>query len=115
VRPSFNCFIFKKGTDMPSYQELMQQAKDLMAQAEKVRDAERQGVIDQIKATMAANGITLADLGGRGGRRAGGAKKSAEVRYRGPNGETWSGGRGRRPDWVMQLQAQGQDIEQYRV
>jgi DNA-binding protein H-NS len=101
---------------MSKYQELMNQAQQLMAQAEEARKAELQGVIQQIKATMAEHGITLADLGGKPGRRGGaGAKKTAEVRYRGPNGEGWSGGRGRRPDWVLQLQAQGKDIEQYRV
>jgi DNA-binding protein H-NS len=101
---------------MSKYQELMNQAQQLMAQAEEARKAELQGVIQQIKATMAEHGITLADFGGEPGRRAGTrAKKTAEVRYRGPNGEVWSGGRGRRPDWVLQLQTQGKDIEQYRV
>ena len=101
---------------MSKYQELINQAQQLMAQAEEARKAELQGVIQQIKATMAEHGIALADLGGKPGRRAAaGGKKTAEVRYRGPNGEGWSGGRGRRPDWVLQLQAQGKDIEQYRV
>jgi DNA-binding protein H-NS len=34
------------------------------------------------------------------------------VKYRGPNGEVWGGGLGRKPDWVNAL---GADIEKYRV
>jgi DNA-binding protein H-NS len=37
------------------------------------------------------------------------------VKYRGPNGETWSGGRGRKPQWVMQALKEGRDIEEFAV
>ena len=36
------------------------------------------------------------------------------VRYRGPNGETWSR-RGRKPRWLEELEAAGHEKEEYRV
>ena len=42
-------------------------------------------------------------------------KEPAVVKYRGPNGETWSGGRGRKPAWVQAILDAGGDIEKYRV
>ncbi len=53
---------------MSKYQELMNQAQQLMAQAEEAQGRVA-GVIQQIKATMAEHGITLADLGRKPGRR----------------------------------------------
>ena len=39
----------------------------------------------------------------------------SEPKYRGPNGEPWSGGPGRRPDWVKAVVAAGEDLENYRI
>ncbi len=39
----------------------------------------------------------------------------AAPKYRGPNGETWGGGRGKRPQWVNAALAAGVDLEKYRV
>jgi DNA-binding protein H-NS len=41
--------------------------------------------------------------------------KATAVQYQGPNGETWGGGRGKRPNWVNAILAAGGDIEDYRV
>jgi len=98
---------------MSSYQELVNQAKALMAQAEDVRKQELANVIADIKSKMKEFGITAADLGISGGsRKARAAKAPMVVKYRGPNGEVWGGGLGRKPDWVNAL---GADIEKYRV
>lgn len=98
---------------MPSYSELVNQAQALMAKAEEVRQQEIASVIADIKAKMKEFGISLSDLGG-GSRKSGGKSKSA-AKYRGPNGETWSGGPGRRPGWVRELTAAGKSIEDYRI
>lgn len=103
---------------MSDYKELMAQAEALMAQAEEARKAELAGVIADIKAKIKEYNLSASDLGlGLGGRKARGsaAKSAAVVKYRGPNGETWGGGLGRKPEWVRQLLAQGQDIEAFRV
>lgn len=58
--------------------------------------------------------------GGRGGSRRSAAQAAAKprapvpVRYRGPNGETWTG-RGRTPRWLAALEQQGASRESFRV
>jgi DNA-binding protein H-NS len=54
----------------------------------------------------------LAENGNKRSRRAGG--KSAHVKYRGPEGEEWSG-RGRAPVWLRNLEAEGHNREEYGV
>ncbi len=36
------------------------------------------------------------------------------TKYRGPNGEEWSG-RGRHPRWVAALKAEGRNLEEFRI
>jgi DNA-binding protein H-NS len=101
---------------MASYSELMAQAQSLMAQAEQARKDELSAVIADIKAKMKQFGITVADLGGAaGGKKAGKSKSSAPAKYRGPNGELWAGGPGRKPEWVRAVLASGKSIEDFRI
>ena len=103
---------------MATYSELMAQAQALMAQAEQARKAELAAVIADIKAKMKEYGITAADLGsaGAGGRKAGkSSKPAAPAKYRGPQGELWAGGPGRKPEWVRAVLAAGKSIEDYRI
>lgn len=101
---------------MATYSELMAQAQALMAQAEQARKAELANVIADIKAKMKEFDLSFADLGGAtGGRKAGKAKAPSVAKFRGPNGELWSGGPGRKPDWVREALAAGKDIEAFRI
>lgn len=101
---------------MSTYSELVSQAQALMAQAEQVRKQELAAVIADIKAKMKDYGITLEDLGGvAGGRKSAGAKVKAPAKFKGPNGELWSGGPGRKPEWVRALLAEGKNIEDFRI
>lgn len=99
---------------MASYQELMSQIEGLKRQAEDARKQEIAGAIAEIKRIMAEYGIGIDDIApARGGKtkRAG----SGVVKYRDPvSGKGWSG-RGRRPGWVADLEAQGRSIEDCRV
>jgi DNA-binding protein H-NS len=97
--------------------ELMAQAKALMAQAEQARKSELSATIADIKAKMKEYGITLADLGGAsGGKKSGSKSKSkAPAKYKGPNGELWAGGPGRKPEWVRAVLASGKSIESFRI
>ena len=89
--------------------------------------------MQDILAKMQAFGITIKDLQGAKPAKAGKAgrgkkavavKKTAKVsktagvavaaKYRGPNGETWSG-RGLTPKWLAALVAQGQSKESFAV
>ncbi|RYX90588.1 MAG: H-NS histone family protein, partial [Bradyrhizobiaceae bacterium] len=36
-------------------------------------------------------------------------------RYRGPAGETWSGGRGRKPRWVSEALAAGKSLSDFEI
>jgi DNA-binding protein H-NS len=105
-----------------SYEELKAQADKVLADLEKARQNEIRQAVAQIKATMSKWDLTLEDL-----RQAGVADIRAKApsrlsttstsrpKYRGPNGELWGGGRGRRPDWVLHILKNGGDLEQYRI
>ena len=98
---------------MATYLELKQKAEKLMAEAEQMRQKEIDDVIAEIRQKMKEHGLTARDIGGAGRKRAGGSK--AAVKYRGPNGETWSGGRGRKPRWVTEALAKGKKLEDFAV
>ena len=101
---------------MATYSELMAQAQALMAQAEQARKDELATVLADIKAKMKQYGITVADLGGAATpKKAAKSKSSAPAKYRGPNGELWAGGPGRKPEWVRAVLAAGKSIEDYRI
>ena len=98
--------------------DIQNQIALLQKQAEEIRAQEFNQTVQDIKAKMAAFGITLADLdGGKSRPRKTGAAKSgnpAPAKYRGPNGETWSG-RGLMPRWLAALVAQGQSKESFAI
>jgi DNA-binding protein H-NS len=43
-----------------------------------------------------------------------GSPPPSKPKYRGPNGEEWSG-KGKRPGWIMQALAEGQSLEDFTV
>lgn len=99
---------------MATYLELKAKAEKLLQEAEELRQKEMAEVINEIKQKMAEYGITTADLGAS---KKGGVKKSAgsaPVKYRGPNGEEWSG-RGRSPQWLANAIEGGKKKEDFAV
>jgi DNA-binding protein H-NS len=102
---------------MATYLELMEKAQRLMAEAEQVRQKEISDVIADIRQKMQTYGLTLQDIGGSpaGRKRGAAAGKAKAVKYRGPNGETWGGGRGRKPRWVTEALAKGKKLEDFAV
>lgn len=120
---------------MSSYKELKEKAEDLMRQAEAARKAEISEVLADIKAKMAAYGITVADLAGKAraakGRKPKAGKpvkvaKSGKVKVVKPRkpvaakyrnaatGETWTG-RGKAPKWLAALEAAGRKRDEFAV
>ena len=100
--------------------------KDIEAQLSTVRAANRATKLAELKKQIADYGFTAADLfeqpkPPRKPRTANkakddAAKPTAEAKYRNPKtGETWSGGRGRKPAWVVEATAKGIDIETFRI
>ena len=103
---------------MASYFELKEQAEKLLAEAEQVRLTEIRAAIAEIKQKMHAYGLTLQDLRHAGidsGMSKPAAKSKSPAKYKGPNGQTWSGGRGRKPDWVQQALKEGKSLEEFKI
>ena len=103
---------------MTTYAELKAQADALNARAEIARKQEIAEVVQRIKADMKEYGITMLDIGGHviaGKSKAAKTKSTAPAKYRGPNGELWAGGLGRKPEWVRALLAEGKNIEDYLI
>ena len=105
---------------MATYLELRARGEKLLAEAEELRVKELSDVIEDIKQKVKAYGLTAPDLGfssaaGTRRRKSTGSTAKAPVKYRGPNGEAWSGGRGRKPRWVTEVLAKGKKIEDFAV
>lgn len=118
--------------------DIQTQIEKLQKQAAEIKTREFDKTVKDILAKMQAFGITLKDLQQamgkkrtvRGKARAATAKKPAAKRavrktagktgakvaakYRGPNGETWSG-RGLMPRWLAALVKQGRKKEDFAV
>lgn len=111
--------------------DLQSQIASLQKQADEIRSKEFEATILEIRQKMQAFGITVKDLqstkfkskAGRKPKAAAPAGKAAKAKkpaaavaakYRGPNGETWSG-RGLSPKWLSALVAAGGTKEQYLI
>lgn len=103
---------------MTTYAELKAQDDALNAQAEIARKQEIAEVVQRIKADMNEYGIARLDIGGNVitiKRKAAKTKSTAPAKYKGPNGELWSGGLGRRPEWVRNVLAAGGTLDAYAI
>jgi len=112
---------FDTGTDtVPTLSEIRAQIDALQKQEKAIVTQEKNLVIANIKQQIRDFNITAAELGMDASRSSAGGKASrpaaAErvVRYR-RGDDTWTGGRGRKPQWVQQITEAGEDIEKYRV
>ena len=110
--------------------EIQGQIEKLQKQAADIKAREFDKTVREIVAKMQAFGITVADLrlgkqkpGKTGAPKAAGkgpagrkAKPASTVapKYRGPNGETWSG-RGLPPRWLAALMASGQSKDAFLI
>jgi DNA-binding protein H-NS len=113
--------------------DIQSQIEKLQKQANEIKAKEFHSTVQEILAKMQAFGITVKDLqsvkpskagkGGGGKSNATAVKTSktpkkpgtlVAAKYRGPNGETWSG-RGLTPKWMAALIAQGQTKESFAV
>ena len=113
--------------------DIQSQIEKLQKQASEIKAKEFSATVQDILVKMQAFGITVKDLQGASkgarvgkptrGRPAGSAKppKAAKkastpvaAKYRGPNGETWSG-RGLTPKWLASQIAAGQSKESFLI
>ena len=112
--------------------DIQSQIQKLQKQAAEIRSREFDATVQDILSKMEAFGITTKDLQvtsvrskGRGRPAAKGvskvavtkkkyATKTVAAKYRGPNGETWSG-RGLTPRWLASLIEQGKSKEDFAI
>jgi DNA-binding protein H-NS len=110
--------------------DLQSQIASLQKQADEIRSKEFQATIIEIRQKMQAFGITVKDLQSNKAKSGGKAKSASAktvktskakrsssvvaAKYKGPNGETWSG-RGLTPKWLASLVAAGNTKEQYLI
>ncbi|TXH89950.1 MAG: H-NS histone family protein [Rhodoferax sp.] len=116
---------------MTNLLDIQSQIEKLQKQASEIRAKEFDATVQDILAKMQAFGITVKDLQatkpGKARKASAKAAKSAKIskpnkragvavaaKYRGPNGETWTG-RGLTPKWLTALVAQGHSKESFAI
>ena len=117
---------------MSNLVDIQLQIEKLQKQASEIKDREFDKTVQDIRDKMKAFGITVKDLQGAPAGRKGRGKASAKAKpkaagaksrvagavvaakFRGPNGETWSG-RGLTPRWLSALLAQGKTKQDFAV
>jgi DNA-binding protein H-NS len=77
----------------------------------KLEDA-KAALLEEVRGKASELGLTLNDIFPT--RRTRKSKTAPPVKYRSPDGETWSG-RGHAPLWLRQLELQGHSREEYAV
>jgi DNA-binding protein H-NS len=101
---------------MSSLIDIQKQIAELQAQAAEIKAREFNEKVTMIKEAMVTYGITVGDLQGKANKASKGTAaksvNSAPVKYRGPNGESWSG-RGLAPKWLARLIAEGHAKDEY--
>jgi DNA-binding protein H-NS len=102
---------------MAKLNDLLAQRAALEKQIADAQREERGAAIAQIRALMAEHGLTLSDLGQRGGApkksSGGGAKVAAKYRNV-ATGESWSG-RGLQPRWLKAALDAGKKLSDFAV
>jgi DNA-binding protein H-NS len=103
---------------MSSLIDIQKQIAELQAQEAEIKAREYNEKVAMIKETMASYGITIENLQGKLSKapKGTGAKSAnpAPAKYKGPNGESWSG-RGLAPKWLTALIAVGHAKDEYRI
>ena len=114
--------------------DIQSQIEKLQKQANEIKSKDFSATVKEILTKMRAFGITVKDLQSPKGTKSGKPGRPAKVKttsakapraarkasapvavkFRGPNGETWSG-RGLTPKWLTSLVAQGQSKESFAV
>lgn len=93
---------------MATIKELEAQAAALAAQIKAAKEAgkaERNADLETARSLVEKHGFERSDIFPSG---------PVEVKFRGPNGEAWSG-RGFKPKWLQALLAQGATLESFAV
>ena len=93
---------------MATYHELVAQKAAIDAQIEEARKTEVSAAVVEVKRLVGEYGLSAADCGF--GAQAKKTKYRVPVKYRGPNGESWTG-RGKTPAWILAHESAGRTRE----
>ena len=102
---------------MTTYKELLLQRGELEQQINDAWKREAKEAISQVKRLITDYSLTASDCGFRSGGDVAPVERvrtPAPVKYRGPEGQTWSG-RGRAPNWLVAMEAQGRHKDAFLV
>ncbi|HMX23356.1 MAG TPA: H-NS histone family protein [Accumulibacter sp.] len=102
---------------MSSIQELIAQREALDKQIEEARRTAAAAAIAQVRQLVAEHDLSAADCGFKPTVFSPPpipVRKAVAIKYRGPNGESWSG-RGKAPNWLISLEANGQHRNTFLV
>jgi DNA-binding protein H-NS len=103
---------------MPSLQDLLAQKADIERQIAEARRQERADAIAKVRALMAEQGLTAADLVAKapGAVRAGSTSgRKVAAKYRDPEtGQTWTG-RGLKPKWLASALENGKSLQDFAL
>lgn len=101
--------------------EIDNEIAKLKAEADAIRESEKAGVIVRMKEAVAYYGITAADMGFSGTRKAKSngkpkpkASVATRVKFKDDKGNAWSGF-GRKPQWLNDLLASGKTLDELRA
>ena len=106
--------------------DIQSQIQKLQKQADEIKSKEFDKTVQEILATKDLQAALGAPRKGRGRpadprkvkpvkvKKVKGSTNTVAAKYRGPNGETWSG-RGLTPRWLSTLLAQGQSKEAFAI
>jgi len=95
-----------------SPQELLTLRDQIERRRQRKLEEAKSAVLEEMKGRLSELGLTLNDV--VPARRARKSKPPVSVKYRSPDGETWSG-RGHAPLWLRQLELQGRKREEFIV
>jgi DNA-binding protein H-NS len=103
---------------MPSLQELLAQKADIERQISDARRQERSDAIAKVRALMAEQGLTAADLVAKttaSGRTSSTSGRKVAAKYRDPEtGQTWTG-RGLKPKWLASALESGKQLGDFAI
>ena len=101
--------------------KVVERATALIAQK---TEGEKRSFIEEVTARAKSLGVSITDLFGKSApkpvkkappKRRTGERANPPIKFKGPNpDDTWTG-KGRRPRWLVALEAEGKDREDYAV
>ena len=109
-----------KGPKMNNIYEIQKQIDELLKQKNELIQQKKSEILEEVLKNIKTYGLTSEECGfqltqAKPPKSKPAGKAKAEIKFLGPNNEEWSGGPGRRPEWVKAIIEAGGDIEQYRI